>query len=101
MNWFIAVPLGWAVVAVVLGLLVGNGIRMECGIEPEARVGTARVVTEKVGTARVGTDEVGTDAVSVPAAASVAPASAGAVGSAAGAERAAVQVRQAVLTGAR
>jgi len=35
MNWFIAVPAGGAVIAVVLGLLIGRGIRIGRGVEPE------------------------------------------------------------------
>jgi hypothetical protein len=38
MNWLIALPVGWAVVAAVLGLLIGNGIRIERGKEPELSV---------------------------------------------------------------
>jgi len=38
MNWFIAVPAGGAVIAVVLGLLIGRGIRIGRGVEPELPV---------------------------------------------------------------
>ena len=41
MNWIIAVLMGWAAVAVVLGLVIGNGIRIERGIEPEVPVRAA------------------------------------------------------------
>jgi hypothetical protein len=41
MNWIIAVLGGWAVVALVLGLVIGNGIRIERGIEPEVPVRAA------------------------------------------------------------
>ena len=34
MSWFVAVPVAWTVVALLLGLLVGRGIRMESGAEP-------------------------------------------------------------------
>jgi hypothetical protein len=37
MNWLITVLAGWTVVACILGLLVGRGIRMERGAEPECR----------------------------------------------------------------
>ena len=37
MNWLITVLAGWTVVACILGLLVGRGIRIERGAEPECR----------------------------------------------------------------
>ena len=33
MMWFLAVATGWAILAVLLGLLIGNGIRIERGRE--------------------------------------------------------------------
>jgi hypothetical protein len=41
MNWIIAVLIGWAAVAVVLGLVIGTGVRIERGIEPELPFGAA------------------------------------------------------------
>ena len=38
MNWWIAVPVGWMLVALVLGLFVARGIRIEAGDEQECAV---------------------------------------------------------------
>ena len=46
MNWWIAVPVGWMLVALVLGLFVARGIRIEAGDEPECAVVPQRA-TEK------------------------------------------------------
>ena len=35
MNWLVVVPVGWTVVALVVGLIVGRGIRMAGGGRPE------------------------------------------------------------------
>jgi hypothetical protein len=35
MNWLLAVSAGWLVVGGVLGMLIGHGIRVERGNEPE------------------------------------------------------------------
>jgi hypothetical protein len=106
MNWFIAVPVGWAVVALVLGLIVGNGIRIECGVEPEVPVGMSAVGANQVGADQVPagqpTGQVSADRAGVPVAAdSGAPAPVVAVGQTATDQRPVVQVRQALLTGAR
>jgi hypothetical protein len=124
MNWFIAVPAGWAVVALVVGLLVGNGIRIECGLEPDVPVGLNRVGMKTVGpdvpvgtdtvgmktvgpdvpvgTGQVGADQVSADRAGVPVEAdSKVPAPAVAVGQTATDPRPVVEVRQALLTGAR
>jgi hypothetical protein len=107
MNWFIAVPAGWAVVALVVGLLVGNGIRIECGLEPDVpvglnTVGMKTVGMDTVGTGQVGADQVSADRAGVPVEAdSKVPAPAVAVGQTATDQRPVVEVRQALLTGAR
>jgi hypothetical protein len=128
MNWFIAVPAGWAVGALVVGLLVGNGIRIECGLEPDVpvglntvgmktvgpdvpvgtdtvgtdTVGTKTVGMDTVGTGQVGADQVSADRAGVPVEAdSKVPAPAVAVGQTATDQRPVVEVRQALLTGAR
>jgi hypothetical protein len=102
MNWFIAVPVGWAVVALVLGLIVGNGIRIECGVEPEVPVGMSAVGANQVGADQVPAGQVFADRAGVPVAAdSGAPAPVVAVGQTATDQRPVVQVRQALLTGAR
>jgi hypothetical protein len=46
MNWWIAVPVGWMLVALVLGLFVARGIRIEAGDERECAVVPQRA-TEK------------------------------------------------------
>ena len=38
MNWWIAVPVGWMLVALGLGLFVARGIRVGAGDEPECVV---------------------------------------------------------------
>jgi hypothetical protein len=104
MNWFIAIPVGWAVVAVVLGLVIGNGIRIERGIEPVSKdpVGMNKVAVSKVGMDGVGIDGVGMDGAAVAEAGDVlVPAAADAVGSSAGEEWPAARARQTSLTGAR
>lgn len=35
MNWLVVVPVGWTVVALVVGLFVGRGIRIAGGDRPE------------------------------------------------------------------
>jgi hypothetical protein len=42
MNWVIAVLAGWLIVALILGLLVGRGIRMQRGIELPVPLEAAR-----------------------------------------------------------
>jgi hypothetical protein len=99
MNWFIAIPVGWAVVAVVLGLVIGNGIRIERGIEP---VSKDPVGMNKVAVSKVGMDGAGMDGAAVAEAGDVlVPAAADAVGSSAGEEWPAARARQTSLTGAR
>jgi hypothetical protein len=97
MNWFIAIPVAWAAVAVVLGLVIGNGIRIERGIEPDqpaSRItaGTNMVVASKVG--MPATPVAQAENVLVPAPADV-------VASSADADWPAARGRQASLTGAR
>ena len=65
MIWFVAVATGWAIVAVLLGLLIGNGIRLERGREsgrPSPAVTACPVVGAGVG-AGIVDDEVGADTV--------------------------------------
>lgn len=40
MDWFMTVSAGWTVVAVALGLLIGNGIRIERGCEADVPLST-------------------------------------------------------------
>lgn len=35
MNWWVVVPVGWTVLALVLGLFIGRGIRMAGTVQPE------------------------------------------------------------------
>jgi len=97
MNWFIAVPVAWAAVAVVLGLVIGNGIRIERGIEPDLPASRATAGTNEVVASKVGMDA----APAVQAGNVLVPAPADAVGSSADADRPTAGVRQASLTGAR
>ncbi len=63
MIWLIAIATGWAVVAVLLGLLIGNGIRIASGAERPAcaettahRSATQERATEQ--TAQVSAEDV-------------------------------------------
>jgi hypothetical protein len=48
MNWWIAVPVGWMLVALVLGLFVARGIRIEAGDEPKCAVVPKRAAERAV-----------------------------------------------------
>ena len=87
MNWLIAVPVAWAVLALVLGLLIGRGIRMERGPEPECPALTG------AGLARAATGPV-----EEPLPSTVAV---GALSSTPGHERHGERTRESALTGVR
>jgi hypothetical protein len=58
MNWLVVVPVGWTVVALVVGLIVGRGIRMAGGSRPECPLPCENAAVHLPAVAAVDEDDV-------------------------------------------